>query len=67
MNPSSPSSASSVITTEQELLARTLYGEAEAYNRHDALAIACVIINRLRLGRWDNSIKAVCLQEHTAM
>ena len=45
-----------------DILARTLYGEAEAGNRDDAIAIACVIINRVNNVRWPDSPAEVCLQ-----
>jgi len=46
-----------------DIMARTMYGEAEADNEQDALAIGCVIRNRAKYARfWPNSIAGVCLQ-----
>lgn len=45
-----------------DILARTLYGEAEPNNVADATAIAAVIVNRHRLLRWGNTIAKVCQQ-----
>lgn len=46
-----------------DILARTLYGEAEAGNDKDAIAIAAVIYNRAKYGRlWPDSVAEVCLQ-----
>lgn len=45
-----------------DILARTLYGEAEGNNIADAKAIAAVIVNRTRFPNWPNRIAAVCLQ-----
>lgn len=44
------------------ILARTLYGEAEANDRDDAEAIACVIMNRVKMKNWPNTVAGVCLQ-----
>jgi len=43
-----------------DVFIRTVFGEAEAWNRDDATAIAHVIINRLRHQRWGKTLKAVC-------
>lgn len=45
-----------------DILARTLYGEAEANDIDDAEAIASVVMNRIRWPNWPNSIVEVCLQ-----
>lgn len=45
-----------------DVFARTLFGEAEAKNEEDAVAIACVIINRVNLPNWPDTISEVCLQ-----
>lgn len=45
-----------------DTLARTLYGEAVAYDVEDASAIACVIMNRVGYKNWPNSVAKVCLQ-----
>lgn len=48
---------------DQSILARTLYGEAEANNEADAVAIANVVLNRARHGKqWPSGVAAVCLQ-----
>ncbi len=49
-------------TDDIDILARTLYGEAESGNREDAQAIAAVIVNRSRSGKWPSDISEVCLQ-----
>lgn len=46
----------------QDILARTLYGEADANNERDAIAIGHVILNRTRYPNWPDSIIEVCLQ-----
>jgi hypothetical protein len=45
-----------------DVMTRTLYGEAESWNKEDAIAIANVIMNRVRLPHWPDNPKAVCLQ-----
>lgn len=48
---------------DADILARTLFGEAEEGNTEDATAIASVIFNRATFGRlWPNSVAEVCLQ-----
>lgn len=48
--------------SDQNILARTLYGEAEAGDEADAIAIACVVLNRVAAKRWPNTVSGVCLQ-----
>lgn len=50
------------LSNDIDVMARTLYGEADARNRTDAIAIAWVIKNRCKLPNWPNSISKVCLQ-----
>lgn len=45
-----------------EVLARTLYGEAEANEEEDAVAIAHVIMNRVGYKNWPSTINEVCTQ-----
>lgn len=45
-----------------EALTRTLFGEAEAHNVADAEAIASVVLNRVDLPNWPDTISHVCLQ-----
>jgi len=45
-----------------DILARTLYGEAEAHDIDDARAIACVVVNRMRWPNWPDTAAEVCLQ-----
>lgn len=45
-----------------DTLARTLFGEAESRNEKDAVAIACVIMNRVALPNWPDTVAEVCLQ-----
>jgi hypothetical protein len=50
------------LTDDVDVLARTLYGEAEAWDREDAEAIAAVVMNRVRWANWPNTAAAVCQQ-----
>lgn len=45
-----------------DILARTLYGEAESGSVLDAEAIANVVLNRVKYPNWPNNIADVCLQ-----
>lgn len=45
-----------------DVLARTLYGEAEANNEADAIAIANVIMNRVHYPEWPDTPAEVCMQ-----
>lgn len=45
-----------------DILARTLYGEAEANDIDDAEAIAATVMNRVRWRNWPNTPADVCLQ-----
>lgn len=45
-----------------DIMARTLYGEAESGNESDARAIAHVILNRCDYPNWPDSPAEVCLQ-----
>ncbi|PZQ48900.1 MAG: hypothetical protein DI551_00790 [Micavibrio aeruginosavorus] len=45
-----------------DILARTLYGEAEGQNVQDAIAIACVVMNRVSYPNWPDDVSEVCLQ-----
>lgn len=47
---------------DKDTLARTLYGEAEANNSIEAMAIAMVVKNRMGRVRWPNTVAEVCLQ-----
>ena len=47
---------------DTDILARTLYGEAEGHDRDDAVAIAHVVLNRVTLPNWPNTISSVCMQ-----
>ena len=44
------------------VLALTLYGESEVNDRDDAEAIANVVLNRVKMKNWPNTIRGVCLQ-----
>lgn len=44
------------------ILARTIYGEARGEERVGREAVANVVLNRVRDGRWPDSIAEVCLQ-----
>lgn len=48
--------------SDLDILARTLYGEAESNNEADARAIASVIVNRTKFPNWPNDVSSVCLQ-----
>lgn len=45
-----------------DVLARTLYGEAESGNVDDAVAIAWVVMNRVHYAKWPDTVAGVCLQ-----
>ncbi len=45
-----------------DIMARTLFGEAESQNRLDAQAIAGTIINRIIYPNWPDDAASVCLQ-----
>lgn len=47
---------------EADILARTIFGEAEAGNLADATAVAAVVMNRVNYPNWPNTVSAVCLQ-----
>ena len=47
---------------DTDVLARTLYGEAESNNTEDAKAIANVILNRQTFSNWPDTISEVCQQ-----
>lgn len=47
-----------------DTLARTLFGEAKANDTEDAVAIACVIVNRAKHKLWPDNISQVCLQPY---
>lgn len=49
-------------TEDMMALFRTLYGEAQSGNEADAIAVAHVVMNRVRLPNWPNTIRAVCFQ-----
>jgi hypothetical protein len=50
-------------TYDLDVMARTLYGEAQVANEPDAVAIASVIMNRVKARRWPDSAAAVCKQK----
>ncbi len=45
-----------------DIMARTIFGEAGAGNEKSAIAIANVIMNRVRLPNWPDDVAGVCLQ-----
>lgn len=47
-----------------DVLARTLYGEAEVGDDLDAKAIACVVRNRVQAKQWPNTVAGVCFQPY---
>jgi N-acetylmuramoyl-L-alanine amidase len=47
---------------DTDVLARTLYGEAERGDLEDAEAIASVVLNRVRHRQWPDNVADVCLQ-----
>ncbi|WP_022729788.1 cell wall hydrolase [Fodinicurvata sediminis] len=47
---------------DREALWRTLYGEAEPWDKQDALAIGHVILNRVGWKNWPDNIVDVCFQ-----
>lgn len=46
---------------DEEVLARTLYGEARGERREGIEAVAAVMMNRLKAGRWGKRAASVCL------
>lgn len=51
-----------ITAKDVDIVARTLYGEAETNDIPDATAIAWVIRNRTALPNWPNTPSGVCLQ-----
>ena len=49
------------MTLAQEIAARTLYGEARAEPEEGQRAVARVLVNRMRDGRWGKNLWSVCL------
>lgn len=47
-----------------DILARTIFGEAEGNNKADAIAIAWVVKNRLGKASWPDTVAEVCLQPY---
>jgi len=45
-----------------DIMARTIYGEAAANSEKSAIAVANVIMNRVRYQNWPSTIAEVCLQ-----
>lgn len=54
-----------LISEDQDIMARTLYGEARSEGRAGIEAVASVIMNRVRSPRFPSTPKAVCLQNGT--
>lgn len=48
-------------TFHDGVAARTLWGESRGESDLGKLAVACVIRNRIKLGRWGHTPAAVCL------
>jgi N-acetylmuramoyl-L-alanine amidase len=44
-----------------EVAARTIYGEARGEGEAGMRAVAHVLVNRLKLGKWGNNLALVCL------
>ena len=53
-----------LISEDQDIMARTIYGEARSEGRAGMEAVASVIMNRVRSRRFPSSAKAVCLQPY---
>lgn len=47
-----------------DILARTLFGESRPNDKADAVAIACVAMNRVKLPNWPDNVSEVCLQPY---
>ena len=47
-----------------EIMAKTIYGEARGETREGQIAVACVIFNRFRSGKWFSAktLAGVCLK-----
>jgi N-acetylmuramoyl-L-alanine amidase len=51
--------------SDEEILARTIYGEARNQPYIGQQAIACVVMNRVKhAGWWGNSVRTVCLDPY---
>ena len=50
------------MSDDKDVLARTMYGEAEPKDEADAVAIAWVVRNRVELPNWPNDYAGVCKQ-----
>lgn len=46
--------------TDRDAIALTLFGEARGEGFAGRLAVACVLRNRLRSGRWGSTYESVC-------
>lgn len=46
--------------TDRDLIALTIYGEARGELVEGKIAVACVLRNRLRVGKWGASYERVC-------
>lgn len=47
--------------TDAQIVALTLWGEARSEPVEGRIAVACVLRNRLRAGRWGRTYDSVCL------
>jgi cell wall hydrolase len=47
--------------TDRDAIALTLYGEARGEGTRGRIAVACVLRNRLRSGKWGGTYEGVCL------
>ena len=53
------------ITTDADILARTIYGEARGEGYDGMKAVACVVVNRVKKPCWwGYSVKTVCLKPY---
>ena len=51
--------------TDQQILARTIWGEARNQSLLGQQAIGCVVLNRAKLGGWwGHDIRSVCLKPY---
>lgn len=50
--------------SDQEILARTIYGESRGESHEGKQAVACVVLNRVKSGVrwWGTDIRSVCLK-----
>lgn len=59
-----PSPASSSVSRDVDILARTIYGEARSEDGTGKKLVAATVLNRMRDARWPSTAAAVCQQNN---